>query len=176
MINNAGYMEPYLLFTEKDPVESEQMMKVLVTVPIRLIYAVIPEMNKNGLGVIINVASQAAFLPNKKSAVYAACKAFLKSFSESLYLEVKSKGIKVQVVCPGAIDTDFYRDFSSDEKNIFFKKFKIMSPESVVDSSLKDLEKNMVVSIPGAYYKNLMVLVSILPRSYWYKRIDKSIT
>jgi short-subunit dehydrogenase len=88
---------------------------------------------------------------------------------------VKSKGIKVQVV-PGAIDTDFYRDFSSVEKNIFFKKFKIMSPESVVDSSLKDLEKNMVVSIPGAYYKNLMVLVSILPRSYWYKRIDKSIT
>jgi hypothetical protein len=175
LVNNAGYGGAPIFFTDKDSVEHENMMKVLMTVPLRLAYAALPNMSKNRRGTVINIASGAAFIPAKKQAIYAASKAFLKSFSESLYLEVKSKGIKVQVV-PGAIDTDFYRDFSSVEKNIFFKKFKIMSPESVVDSSLKDLEKNMVVSIPGAYYKNLMVLVSILPRSYWYKRIDKSIT
>ena len=168
LVNNAGYGGAPIFFTDKDSVEHENMMKVLMTVPLRLAYAALPNMSKNRRGTVINIASGAAFIPAKKQAIYAASKAFLKSFSESLYLEVKSKGIKVQVV-PGAIDTDFYRDFSSVEKNI-------LSPESVVDSSLKDLEKNMVVSIPGAYYKNLMVLVSILPRSYWYKRIDKSIT
>ena len=173
LINNAGYMEPYLLFTEKDPLESEQMMKVLVTVPMRLIYAAIHEMNKNGRGVIINVASQAAFLPNKKSAVYAACKAFLKSFSESLHLEVKNKGIKVQVVCPGPTDTNIWR--SLPEVKVHMSQYKLMSPETLVDYSLKDLKKNHVVCITGIHDKLFQARVKFLPRSWVYRMVDKSV-
>jgi len=84
LINNAGYAGALILFGEQDLSESEQMTKVLLTVPMRLTHAVLPQMTKAGRGTIINVASGAAFLPNKKWAVYAAGKAFLKSFSESL--------------------------------------------------------------------------------------------
>ena len=174
MINNAGYDGANQLFTEKDPLDREQMMKVLMTVPLRLIYAALPEMSKNGRGTIINVSSASAFLPGKRMAIYAASKAFTKSFSESLYLEVKNKGIKVQVVCPGWTDTNIFRDVSAEVKAMIFKKFKVMSPETVVDCSLKDLSKNHVVSIPGTYNKVTTTVSAIIPRSFLYRRIDKA--
>ena len=172
LINNAGYAGPFILFARQHPLEIERMTKVIVNVPMRLTYAALPEMTKNGHGTIINVASGAAFLPNKKWAVYGAGKAFLKSFSESLYLEVKNDGIKVQVVCPGPVDTDLWKNMPVD-KAIMSKRFKFISPESVVDSSLRDLKKNRIVCVPGTTTKFLMALVSFLPRSYIYKIADK---
>jgi hypothetical protein len=87
---------------------------------------------------------------------------------------VKSSGIKVQIVCPGLISTDFSRDFSPDVKQNWASSFKVMmSPESVVECSMKDLGKNRVVCIPGAYYKRMAMLFSILPRSSLYKMIEK---
>ena len=162
------------MFDEIDLTEQEKMTKVLLTVPMRLIYAALPEMTRKRRGTIINVSSQGAYIPCKKLAVYAASKAFLKSFTESLYMEVKDKGIKVQVVCPGFIKTDFYRDFTTEAKASWFKAFKVVEPpELVVDCSLKDLEKNRVVCIPGARTKRMMTLVSILPRSYVYKMAER---
>ena len=175
LINNAGYAGPLILFGEQDLSESERMTKVLLTVPMRLTHAVLPQMTKAGRGTIINVSSGAAFLPNKKWAVYGAGKAFLKSFSESLYLEVKNKGIKVQVVCPGFVETDIWKNLP-EEKAIMSKIFKFISPESVVDCSLKDLKKNQVVCIPGTKAKFLMELVTLLPRSLVYRIADRNIS
>jgi short-subunit dehydrogenase len=173
LINNAGYTGPFILFAENSLLEIEKMTKVLVTAPMRLIYTAIPGMSKKGRGIIINVASQAAFAPNKKWAIYAASKAFMKSFSESLYLEVKNNGIKVQVVCPGPTDTDIWR--SLPEVKLIMSKFKLMSPEIVVDYSLKDLDKNVVVCIPGLHDKFLQMIVKLKPRSSLYKMADKSV-
>ena len=175
LINNAGYAGALILFGEQDLSESEQMTKVLLTVPMRLTHAVLPQMTKAGRGTIINVASGAAFLPYKKWAVYAAGKAFLKSFSESLYLEIKNKGIKVQVVCPGFVETDIWNNLP-EEKVIMSKILKFISPESVVDCSLKDLKKNQVVCIPGTKAKFLMELVTLLPRSLVYRIADRNIS
>ncbi|MFZ2036487.1 MAG: SDR family oxidoreductase [Dehalococcoidales bacterium] len=174
LINNAGYGFTPMMFDENDLGKQEKMTKVLLTVPMRLIYAALPEMTKKRRGTIINVSSQGAYLPSRKMAVYAASKAFLKSFTESLYMEIKDKGIKVQVVCPGIIKTDFYRYFTTEAKASWFKAFKVVTPpELVVDCSLKDLEKHRVVCIPGAYTKRMMTLVSILPRSYVYKMAER---
>jgi len=174
LINNAGYVFAPTPFTEKDLTEQEKMTKVIITVPMRLTYAALPEMTKKGHGTIINVSSESAYLPCRKLAVYAASKAYLKSFTESLYLEVKNNGIKVQVVCPGSTDTDFFRDFSAEGKASWFKVFKVVtSPELVVDCSLKDLGKNHVVCIPGTHTKHMISLVSILPRSYVYKMAER---
>ena len=174
LINNAGYAGPFILFTDQDSLTREQMTKVLVTVPMILSQAVLPEMVKKGHGTIINVASAAAFLPNKKWAVYAASKAFLKSFSESLSLEVKNTGIKVQVVCPMPTDTDIWRGLP-EEKAIMLKRYKLMSADSVVDCSLKDLKSNHVVCVPGTRSKLLIALITLFPRSLLYRIADKNI-
>jgi uncharacterized protein len=151
LVNNAGFLVP-TLFGENELVAEETMMKVLTITPVHLIYAALPNMMKNGRGTIINVSSLAAFLPLPKMSIYAACKSFVKTFSERLQLEMKDKGIKVQAVCPGIIDTDFYR-FSPPVKKSMAEQFPMMSPESVVDCSWEELKKNRVICIPGAPYK-----------------------
>lgn len=58
-------------------------------------------------GGILNVASIAAFLPGPGMAVYYASKAFVLSFSEALYAELKPRGVRVTALCPGPVATGF---------------------------------------------------------------------
>ena len=59
-------------------------------------------------GLIINVASTAAFQPLPGMAVYGATKAFVLSFTEALWQETKSSGVRVFALCPGATETEFF--------------------------------------------------------------------
>jgi short-subunit dehydrogenase len=58
-------------------------------------------------GGILNVASVAAFLPGPGMAVYYASKAYVLSFTEALYRELAPRGIRVTVLCPGPVPTEF---------------------------------------------------------------------
>jgi short-subunit dehydrogenase len=58
-------------------------------------------------GGILNVASVAGFLPGPGMAVYYATKAFVISFSEALNRELKRQGVRVTVLCPGPVPTEF---------------------------------------------------------------------
>ena len=174
LINNAGYYSGRMeCLTDTDLTECEKMIKILTIVPLRLAYTVIPAMSSRGKGAIINVSSLAGILPMRKQTIYSASKAFVKFFSEGLYMELGSKGIKVQALCPGVIATDFYRNRPQKEQNT--KSPKMMSPEEVVDCSLKCLEKNRAICVPGGMYKAMNTIFGILPRSAWYKYIAKMV-
>ena len=174
LINNAGYYSGRMeYFVDTDLNEYEKMIKVLAVVPMRLAYAAIPAMSSRGKGAIINVSSLAGILPMRKQTIYSASKAFVKFFSEGLYMELGSKGIKVQALCPGVIATDFYRNRPQEEQNT--KGPKMMSPEEVVDCSLRYLEKNRAICVPGGMYKAMNTIFGILPRSAWYKYIAKMV-
>src|SRR5262249_57326538 len=62
---------------------------------------------KRRRGGILNVASTAAFIPGPGMAVYYASKAYVLSFSEALHRELKPKGVRVTVLCPGPVPTEF---------------------------------------------------------------------
>jgi short-subunit dehydrogenase len=88
------------------------------------------------------------------------------SIKTSLYLELKDKGIKVQVLCPGVTMTDFAKNYYSKEiYDETMKKSKGMSmtPEKVVDYSLKCLKKNKLVCVPGSANKLMANLFPSLP-------------
>jgi hypothetical protein len=67
----------------------------------------LPQMLARRRGGIINVASVAAFLPGPNMAVYFATKAYVVSFSDALYEEVKGSGVTITSVCPGPVETGF---------------------------------------------------------------------
>ena len=67
-----------------------------------------PAMTAAGRGLVINVASTAAFQPTPEMAVYGATKAFVLSFTEALWQETKSTGVRVFALCPGATETEFF--------------------------------------------------------------------
>ena len=64
-------------------------------------------MVERGAGAVINVASVAAFQPIPVQAVYAATKAFVRSFSEAVSAELKGTGVTMTALCPGPVATEF---------------------------------------------------------------------
>jgi|WetSurMetagenome_2_1015567.scaffolds.fasta_scaffold457611_1 uncharacterized protein len=169
LINNAGYSTGMQDFEDTNLNECEKMMKVLTVAPLRLVSAVVPQMVKRNKGMIINVSSIGGLFPARGSAAYCASKAFIKFFSEALYIELKDKGIKVQVLCPGFVDTDFFRNLKKEREAASRSGFKKQSPEEVVDISLKYLERNRSICLPGLSYKALNAVFSCLPRPVYYR-------
>jgi short-subunit dehydrogenase len=171
LINNAGYSGYLKHFNEVDIAEHEKMVKVHQIVPMRLISLVVPGMIKRGRGDIINVASIGAFMPIPTGTVYCGTKAFLKIYSQSLYYELKDKGIRVQVLCPGGTSTNFSKDYwSKEEYEQMMSKGKRMigTSEMVVDYSLKSLKKNKIVCIPGMMNRVMSRFFPMLPKGMYY--------
>ncbi|MFC2069600.1 SDR family NAD(P)-dependent oxidoreductase [Chloroflexota bacterium] len=176
LINNAGYSGYKKHFIDAETSDYEKMIKVHQIVPMRLISAVLPQMIRREKGVIINVSSTAAFTPMPEVGVYGATKSFLRFFSEVLYQEVRDKGIVVQALCPGYTDTNFGKDYMTEEEfNKMLSNFKYMtmSPEAVVEYSMRHLKKSKVNCIPGAKNKVMVSFFSSLPRSLYYKLTAK---
>lgn len=106
LVNNAGFGS-YGLF-DALPLEREaQEIALNVTALVELTHLFLPEMLAKKFGAIINVASTAAFQPVPYMAVYAATKSFVLSFSEALWAECRSRGVRVLAFCPGPVDTGF---------------------------------------------------------------------
>jgi short-subunit dehydrogenase len=175
LINNAGFGINQL-FYEGDLDSYEQMVKVHVRAPMALTYAVLPGMLASGSGTIINVCSEAVFVPFRKNAMYTATKAFLKSFTECLHMDLLNSGIRVQALCPGLTHTDFHEKLGMDKsRQRDHGMVHWMSPEEVVNGSLHDLERGSVVSIPGFRTKALVFMLGLLPRRTYYRVLSKAL-
>ncbi len=128
---------------------------------VRLTHAALPVMLRRGRGDIVNLSSMAAFFPFPGSAVYGAAKAFTASFTETLALELKGTGLRVQALCPGFTRTQFHGRMGMDVSAI--PEWMWMSPEEVAAESLRALERGRVICIPGL--KNKLMAASFkLPR------------
>lgn len=170
LINNAGYGADKP-FCEDDFAHQQDMLTVHNQVVVELTHIVANKMKKHGRGYIIQVSSLASYLMLPKSAMYCATKAFLTNFSQSLALELKPFGIKVQVLCPGFVHTDFHSKLAIDEKKCRDKgPVKWMDATDVVKHSLKSLQKEWaVVCIPGTWNKIGYHLVKYLPKDIYYR-------
>lgn len=106
LINNAGlgFYKPFLEHSLK---EHDRILDVNLRGLIHLTQWLLPPMLERGSGQVLNVASDLAFTPIAKMAVYAASKFAVRGFTLSLAREVKDKGVKVSLINPGIIDTGF---------------------------------------------------------------------
>ncbi len=106
LVNNAG-------FGHYGPVAqipwelAERMVGVNIEAAVHLTRLVLPEMLARNSGHIINVASVAGDLVVPPSVLYSATKAFVQAFSEGLYRELRGTGVRVSVVNPGPVRTEF---------------------------------------------------------------------
>lgn len=107
LVNNAGFGS-IGAFVDLDADRLSDEVELDVQAVVQLSRALLPSMIEAGHGSIVNVASTAAFQPLPTMAVYAAAKAFVLSFSQALWDEVRDRGVRVIAVCPGPTDTDFF--------------------------------------------------------------------
>lgn len=94
-------------FTSVDPVEIDRLLLVDLVAPIKLVRALLPGMVERGSGHVVLVGSVAGRTGVAGEAAYAAAKAGLDMFAESLRLELVGTGVNVTVVVPGLVDTAF---------------------------------------------------------------------
>ncbi|TLX72271.1 SDR family oxidoreductase [Labilibacter sediminis] len=168
LINNAGFGCRNGFF-KADFNDQQKMLQVHVTASTKLIYTVVPKMVKNNGGAIINVSSLSAFLPSTLNYFYCSTKAFLVSFTECLHMDLNSKNIKVQALCPGFIKTHFHDRIAEVNKpKSGFAKFLWMQADDVARYSLKKLQKHSVICIPGLINKVLYFLLHFIPRRAYY--------
>ena len=116
LVNNAGITRDQLLMRMKDE-DWQVILDTNLTSVYRTSKAVMRGMMKARKGRIISIASVVGVTGNPGQANYAAAKAGIIAFSKSLAREIGSRGITVNVVAPGFIDTDMTRALSEDQRN-----------------------------------------------------------
>jgi short-subunit dehydrogenase len=106
LVNNAGFGHQ-ADFAPSPRERMVEMVRVNVEAVVDLTSRFLGPMVERGRGTVINVASTAAFQPLPGSAVYAASKSFVLSFSEAIRTELRGSGVTVTAVCPGPVKTEF---------------------------------------------------------------------
>ncbi|RLM02385.1 3-oxoacyl-ACP reductase FabG [Gibbsiella quercinecans] len=115
LVNNAGITRDNLLMRMKDD-EWQDILDTNLTSVFRLSKAVMRAMMKKRFGRIVTIGSVVGTMGNAGQANYAAAKAGLIGFSKSLAREVASRGITVNVVAPGFIETDMTRALTEEQR------------------------------------------------------------
>ncbi|MGK2946488.1 MAG: 3-oxoacyl-ACP reductase FabG [Candidatus Malihini olakiniferum] len=115
LINNAGIMRDNLLIKMKDD-DWQDVIDINLTSVFRLSKAVLRTMMKKRFGRIVTIGSVIGAVGNSGQANYAAAKAGLIGFSKSLAREVASRGITVNVVAPGFIETDMTQALTEKQR------------------------------------------------------------
>jgi short-subunit dehydrogenase len=144
LVNNAGFGNNGP-FAELDPARQLGQVAVNITALVALTRGVLPRMLARRRGRILNVGSTAGFQPGPFMAVYYASKAFVNSFTEALWFELKGTGVTATVSCPGPTATEFVEVAGNADTKL--GKMSVMSPSVVAGQAYRAMHagKPMVV-------------------------------
>jgi len=161
LVNNAGFGSMGD-FADLDLDRELNMIDLNVRSLVELTHLFLPAMRERKSGTIINVASTAGFQPVPFMATYAATKAFVLSFSEALWEENRSNGIRVMALCPGVTETAFFE--ASRMKRPPARA--VQTPEQVVDVAMRALKRGKASVISG--WTNFLMVETerLVPRTF----------
>lgn len=163
LINNAGYGLPGTLLAN-DWSRHAAFLQVLLTAPTELAWRLLPGMRERGYGRIINVASLAGHVPGPAGhTLYAAVKAYLIKFSQSLALENRAAGVDVCALCPGFTWSEFHDITGTREKMNKMPSFMWLSAADVVRQGIVAVERGDAVYIPGRVNRTIKTIIQLLP-------------
>jgi uncharacterized protein len=180
LVNNAGY--GFKGRFHQVPVdEHERMHKLHVMTTMRLCHAALKRMVPADRGAIINVASVAGLTTSPGSTSYSATKHWMNAFTEGLWLDLKSRGsrVDVQALCPGFTYSEFHDVMGMDRSAI--PKAWWTTAEFVVEESLRGLRAGKLFVIPGWRYRMLVAFYRLAPGSLrrngsiWFARKFKKV-
>ena len=114
-------------------------------------------------GGLLNVGSMAGFLPGPGMAVYYATKAYVLSVTEALHNELKPRGIRVAVLCPGPVPTEFAAR-AGVSGGTLKPSILTKSADEVAEAGYRGLMAGRRIIVPGFLNKVITVLIRLFPR------------
>jgi short-subunit dehydrogenase len=157
LVNNAGFGLRGR-FLELDREREAQMVRVNCEAVVTLTHAFLPGMVERRRGGVITVASTAGMQPLPYEATYGASKAFAISFMEALWMELRGTGVKILVVNPGPVKTEWQSVAGYDENTPIPPG--MISAEQCVADSLHAYDRNKRSTITGRLFP-------------WFMRVGK---
>lgn len=168
LINNAGFGLNKSFSTSA--IDDEQkLLDVLVTAPMRLTHAALPQMRSRKTGTIINVSSVAGWIAG---GTYSAAKSYLTVFTESLHTELQGTGVTAHVLCPGFTHTEFHQRGRMKMNGL--PSFMWLDADRVVADAWSAAQSGKAISVPGTQYKILSWVSRKAPRG-WVRRIGMGV-
>ncbi|GAA3799434.1 SDR family NAD(P)-dependent oxidoreductase [Cellulomonas soli] len=159
LVNNAG-LGLNQEFVGGDLEREELALEVMVRSVLVLSHAATGAMVERGRGAVLNVASIAALLA---SGTYSAHKAWVRTFTEGLAVELKGTGVTATVLCPGFVHTEFHERGAIDTSAL--PEIAWLNAEDVVAAALADVRRGVVISTPSLRYRTAAALARVAPRS-----------
>lgn len=161
LINNAGM----LLFSTLSRTAPEAMERIIAlhcTTPTLLCRLFAEDMARRGDGYILLMSSITAWTPFPTISHYAATKAYLRSFAQSLWYELRGRGVSVTVVFPSAVDTPFY-NLDSGQRRLLRRVGLMLSAEAVARKALGAMFSGKRRCLPGIMTKIEAAICYLLP-------------
>jgi short-subunit dehydrogenase len=161
LVNNAG-VATYGPFASTPLERARELVRLNVEGLVALTRGVLPAMVERRRGGVINIASQMAFQAMPYFAVYAASKAFVLAFSEALAEELRGSNVRVTVVAPGFVTTEFAQVAGSHTAE---RRMPHLKAENVVETTLRAYERGKTVKVAGGFYILLTLAGRFAPRT-----------
>jgi hypothetical protein len=146
VVNNAG-AGGLGRSQDKTADQLERIIQLNITALTRLSHAALTGFRKRGAGVLVNIGSMMAHAATASAAAYSASKAYALNFTQSLQMEYAGSPIRIQLVMPGPIRTEFFSSQGVSES--IFPLESYLSPEQLVDAALAGLDAGEAVTIPS---------------------------
>lgn len=164
LVNNAGYGIPGAFIASEWP-RHAALLQVMVVALADLTHRALPGMIARGYGRIIHVASLAALVPAPAGhTLYAATKAFVIKFSESLAAEVRASGVHVTALCPGFTRSEFHDVTGTRAQVAHLPLWLWMDAPAVARYGFDAVSAGYAVYVTGRVNRAIALLARILPR------------
>jgi len=152
LCNNAGYGSVGT-FSELELEREVGEVRLNVEALVELTGAFVPDMVERGGGAVLNVASTASFQPLPGMAVYAATKAFVRSFSEAVHAELAGTGVSITTLCPGFTETEFAEVAGAGSFEAKMPSFLVLNATDVAREAIDGMEQGTRSVVPGTIHK-----------------------
>lgn len=146
LVNNAGYASRGKV-AELDLDALDAMLRVNIVALSRLSASAMRSMTAVGRGTIVNIGSGTSFMQLPGNAGYGASKNYVMAFTRHMQAEAEGTGVRVQLLIPGVIATDFHEIAGNAIEN--FPPERVMQADDLVVASLRALEMHEPVCIPS---------------------------
>ncbi|WP_058868128.1 SDR family oxidoreductase [Chloracidobacterium thermophilum] len=163
LINNAGFGIGGR-FVETDLKRNLEMLQLNIVTLTELTHRYLPGMLARRRGVVVNVASTAAFQAVPYLGAYAATKAYVLSFSEALHEECRDQGVLVMALCPGATATEFFDTAQVAEGTARDMLRRAQTPEEVVEAAFAGIRRRSSSVVSGLANSLLSQATRFVPR------------
>jgi short-subunit dehydrogenase len=173
LVNNAGYGVPGTFLAPAWDTHAA-FLQVMIGAVCELTYLFLPAMQQAGRGSVMNVASLAGMVPGSAGhTLYAASKAFMIKFSQSLALENEARGVKVCALCPGFTYSEFHDVVGTRAQVSRMPAWMWMSAEAVAREGIDALERGAVVHVAGRANRITKAITELLPDRWALKLVQK---